>query len=190
MRRIEPTAMTRPRLVGAAAFTLVEVVAVLVLLALLGMTGAVSMRSALRDAAANDAAAELRRQDQLLRDYALRTGRPARLEFDASRRRVRCLDGETGEPVGAAWPVPQGVDVRWIAPAARSRGQLADVAAIECSGRGRTQSYAILVEGPGPKRQRWLVSGLTGQFTVLRDETETRDVLALLPGAAGGDDAD
>ena len=186
MRRTEPGANSRAP--GRAAFTLVEVVAVLVLLALLGVAGAVSLRSALQDAAVADAAAELRRQDQLLRDYAVRTGRLAQLELDGSRRRVGCVDAATGQAVGRSWEMPRGLDVRWVV--ASTRGVPGDVTSIECSTRGQTPSYAVRLEGPGPKRQQWLVAGLTGQINVLRDEADATEIFALLPGAAAGDDAD
>ena len=49
-------------------------------------------------------------------------------------------------------------------------------ASVAVSRRGLTPSYAVLIEGPGGRRQWLLAAGLTGQMVRIDDERQLRDI--------------
>ncbi len=179
------------------AFTLIEVTAVVALLAQTAGAVAWSMTEDARDAARADAVGQLAHADRLARLTAQRLGRPCLLRFDLDRRLVlRVVAGESEPRGGAAgrmlppgWRVDRVVVPRGGALPGRVSGDAAPVRAdagvvdVACSTGGRSASYAVALAGPDEGRRQWImVSGLTGQVTPVNDQEEIDNLVALLAG--------
>lgn len=174
---------SRPNRRPRRGFTLVEVAAVAVLMALLAGGVAMTFAGPVRRMRAGDAVDRMRSFDATARLAARRSGRPAEWVLDLragtlERREGRAAGG-TSDPPEAVYPasLPGGfrIDrVRAIASAGEAgRGGPADVssglATLTCSPDGLTRTYAVRLVGPG--LDRWLVfAGLTGQLTQVDDE--------------------
>jgi len=194
-------------------FTLVELVAVVTLLALLAGAVAVSLTGEADRARRVDVIGQLRHADRTARLAAQREGEAMALRFDLSAQRVwrRRDNGERDGPVSHPFHLPGAFRIARVVkletpaepgyPRREPDVERIDrgTATIAYSANGRSVSYALRVAhrdeprdaasngaaGIGP----WLVvSGLTGQVTV-HDDAETIDKLfAVL--ADGGADAD
>lgn len=176
-------------------FTLVELVAVLILTALLAAAVSVSLKGVRRDVALDDSAARLRAYDGATRDAARLAGRPLVLRFDLSAAVVSRLDPESQQARGTALPLRAGASPRDRESVTIDRMMTPDGEAaagevdVLCSARGWTPSYAVLLAGPNGRREWVLFAGLTGEARTIRDDRQVRETLALLrPGV--GDDAD
>ena len=162
------------------AFTLVEVAAVTLLLALLAAGVALSFAGPLRSMRAGDAVERVRAFDATARLAARRSGREVEMTFDGpgnglSRRDDP--DGRDGGVVAYRGALPGGYRVDGVLQATAD-GPDADrrtSRVVRCSPAGRTRSYAVRVVGPG--LDRWLVfAGLSGQVTEARDETDVEAI--------------
>lgn len=193
-------------MMGRRGFTIIEVMAVVVLIGVLAGMAALSMINDARRATRQDVIARLTDADATARLAAKRLG-PTTLRIDLDQQKLWLVtpDPTTREPrpghvmrlapdyriTEVAWVDPQPADAR----NARPRQTLThDAGTVELpySGEGMTRTYVLRLQGPGidpdtgeqaPERERttWLLfSGLTGQ-TVINDEPETIDnLLALL----------
>ena len=164
------------------AFTLIELVAVLAIVALLTAGVSLSLRGALRDAHAEDAASRLVAFDALARQEARRLNRPSELHIDPHdgrvwRREVSASGGD--HETGVALVLPPGVAIDEVFTA-RGRSRATETITIACSASGRTASYAILLSGPG-ERRRWIMfAGLTGQSRLIEHDRNVQDIFGVL----------
>lgn len=182
------------------AFTLIEVMAVVVLLGLLAGTVAWTMASQADRATLDDAIGRIAHADRMARLAADRTGEACVLRVDLAEGRLWResvgIDGEPtrSHPVG----VPGGFAVDRVIVAGPTAdagdlfapGQVIDIGtvgiAIAPPGRGPT--YAVRLRSSDPTA-RWLVfAGLSGQMTVIDDEQQAQQLMATLSG--DGPDAD
>ena len=167
-----------------SAFTLVELLAVLLLMALLATGVSLSLKGVLRDAELRNAASQLIQFDRLAREQARRSDRPSQLRFELQAGRVRNIDARTKTVQGRELQLPAGVAIEQVRTARQPRGG-AD-AVVPCSARGQTTSYAVLLRGVG-RQQLWLVvAGLSGTVETVRDDQTVNQTFALL---AHGHDA-
>jgi prepilin-type N-terminal cleavage/methylation domain-containing protein len=178
------------------AFTLIEVMAVVALLAL--AAGAVTwsfvdeVRRSSRTAACN----QIMRADRMARLAGQRLGRQCVLRFDLAGQRVfRVLKGEGCQEDSHAVRLSSGcrLDRLTVADdsargAANGSATPADsgVVDIAYSTGGRSASYAVRLTGKD--WSGWLVfAGLTGQVTLIEHEEEVQNLFTLL--ASGRADA-
>jgi prepilin-type N-terminal cleavage/methylation domain-containing protein len=167
---------------SARAFTLIETLAVIVLLAVLTAAAAVSLSATRRAAGAEDAVERLIAFDRTTRDAARRLGRSPALRFELNRGRVsRAIDDGNATPVAF-----EGSRVTRVIVRGESVGYGEVV--VPFSDRGQSPSYAVLLSGPAG--QRWVAfAGLTGQAFVVADERDVQDILSP-SSAAAADRAD
>ena len=171
------------------AFTLVELLAALVIVALLVGAASVSLRGVLARTRLEDAVGRVENFDRLTREQSRRGGSPLRIRLRSGGDQLHREAAGTGAPVGAACLLPPGVVVADVLGLGGRRGDVV----IPCSARGLTPSYAMRI-GTDNGASRWVVvAGLTGKVTVFDDDDDAavRNIFALLDAPTlAGDDAD
>lgn len=172
-------------------FTLIELMAVVVLLGLTAGAVAWSMTGTLARRTAEDAAAQIAGVDRQARVTAERQARDLVLRIDLNRQRLRWFDPDSGDG-GHPRPVPRAyrIDRVWVMDdAGRVRINDRNQVDITITGRGRSATYAIrmAVTTDQPDAQAsdgWMVfAGLTGQVTWIGNEDELQNLFAVLEGA-------
>jgi len=166
------------------AFTLIEIMVVVVLIGLLSGAAMLSFARPLRARRARQAVEELVSFDTASRQAARNFGRDVEIVFELSADRTelsrRELTSEPRETFRAS--LPGGFHVEQVR-SAKQTASSGDVA-IRCSPRGLSRSYAVRVVGP--EFDQWLlVAGLSGQVSVVSNETKVESILAGIAGAAG-----
>jgi prepilin-type N-terminal cleavage/methylation domain-containing protein len=158
-------------LAAYAAFTLLELMAVLVITAILAGAVVLTMSGRLDEARMTDVVARLGDLDRWTRHDARRL-RPACLVFDLDRDMAWRDTGERNRIL----TLPPGYS---LAALRDSRGTVRDgEVRIECSSEGRTDSYALAVAGPDHALAWVVFAGLTGQSTQAVNEAEIDTVFA------------
>jgi prepilin-type N-terminal cleavage/methylation domain-containing protein len=173
-------------------FTLVELTATLLLAALLSAAVAASLAGTRRGALLEDVVARWKAYDEASRVQARLSGEPVRLRIDVDAGRVRRLDEAGASPLGSALDLPagaEGVRVERVVTAAddpaAGRGATAGEVDVPVSVRGYSPAYAVLLAGPGGRRQWLMFAGLTGEPRTLADEREVVETFRLLRGGVG-----
>ena len=154
------------------AFTLIEIMMAVLLMALLASAAAMSFSEPLRAARAKDAIELVRFFDESSRQAARRFGRPIRLSFDLSANKIARMAGE--QKLYEA-TLPHGCRIRQIRTAARraADGEID----IPCSPRGVTRTYGVHLTGSGV--DAWmLISGFSGEVSLIKDEAQLDAIFA------------
>ena len=155
------------------AFTLIELLGVMLVMALLATVAVMSFATPIRAARARAAVEMIRSFDRSTRELALRGGTPLRMKFDADEGTLTRSRG--GSAIYSA-TLPSGFRI------AEMRGG----ATIDCSALGLTRSYALRITGE--HFDQWLiVAGLSGQITATSDERTVINILASPPPRADTD---
>ncbi len=182
------------------AFTLIEVMAVVVLVGLLAGAAALSLAGQARYRTTQDVIDTLQSVDRNARFAAMRLGGTTRIRYDLSNQQVY---NETTDDTGSstrspavAFPVEYRIDrvlvsdVSATSGASRSTtGRALDYGTIdiELSPAGRSTTYAVRLSHE--ENKHWLIfAGLTGQVTQTDDEKEVNNLFTML--ASGRPDAD
>ncbi len=158
------------------AFTLIEMIAVMVILGVMAGAAALSFRPAIEEASARDAVEQVRFLDSTARHRAVRFGKTVEIVFDVSEDALVRREGRKLEEslrVG----LPGGYSIEQVNVS--GRGMFDGEAVVACSPQGKSASYAVHVVGP--KLDQWLVfAGMSGQMSVLpgKDEATVLDILA------------
>lgn len=183
------------------AFTLIELLAVVVLLGLLAGATAWSMTGELRRANQEDVVGELRYLDQSARLGAIRRGHRCALIFDFGQQQVRRIidPGGNDEEIAGRYAIPQGLEIDrlLVAELVDGRGERdqrteprtvsGGTATIAFGQGGRGTSYAARLSNKDGST--WLVfAGLTGQMTRVNDGGTVDKLFSTL--RRGGADAD
>ena len=155
-----------------AAFTLIEVLVVMVIMSIIAGAAVVSFNKPIRAARIRDAREQVRYLDDSARQYVRRFGRPVQLVFDLTRGTLTRREGDNSTDNGARRvtyrsTLPPGYRIETIRTTDRrsSGGEVT----IACSPLGLTPSYALHLTGPG--LNEWLlVAGLAGEITTLTDD--------------------
>ena len=156
-----------------SAFTLVELMIAILLMAVLSSGVALSFNRTLRRARATDTIEQLRSFDATSRLYAHRYGRTERNVFDIAANTLARREGNKD----ASYQVscPSGYWVEEIRVGGQSFHD-PDLAAIDISALGLSPSYAVRLRGPG--LDQWLLfAGLTGDMTQVSDEATLLSLL-------------
>ena len=171
----------KPIVVRHGGFTLIEVMAVMLILALLSTAAAWSFAQPLARARTAEAVELITSFDASSRLGARRFGRGVDMVFDLT---AGTLERREGERTVYRGTLPRGFSIEQVRTAdqVRDAGEIT----IPCSRLALTSSYAVKLVGPHGV-ERWIVfAGLSGQVTAARDET---DVDALLNFATARRDA-
>jgi prepilin-type N-terminal cleavage/methylation domain-containing protein len=157
-----------------SAFTLVEVMAVVLILALLAGAAAWSFARPLTRARTSEAIDLITSFDASSRLAARRFGRGVDMQFELSDQ---ALIRREGGQVTYRVNLPPGFAIEQIRTAGRVRD--AGEVTVECSRMALSPSYALKLIGPGGL-ERWLVvAGLSGQVTAARDDADVDAILNL-----------
>ena len=157
-------------------FTMIEILAVMVLLGLAAGVVAVNIRGPMRRASLEEVVGRIVDFDGQTRAIARRQGRPLRLRVDLYAGRLARTDAESGEELGAPAVVPGG----WRIEKLRVRDEQigSGTATLSGSRRGLSPSYALLLVGPHGERRWLLCAGLSGHFTQCESYEEIENILA------------
>jgi prepilin-type N-terminal cleavage/methylation domain-containing protein len=156
------------------AFTLIEVMMAVLLMALLATAAAVSFSGPLRTSRAADAQDQIRTFDAAARYMALHSNREVRLVFDLSGSTLSRREGPELRDLRSRVSLPAGHRITQLCVAGQSFED--GEAVVDFSSLGICRSYAIHLSGPG--LDRWLlIAGLSGQMTQVQDEVEAQSIL-------------
>jgi prepilin-type N-terminal cleavage/methylation domain-containing protein len=147
---------------GHAGFTLIELSAVLIIMALLAAAVTISFRGKESRLRMQDVASRWRQFEEETREHARRFGRPAQMVVDLSNGKITRIDVQSQEAQTTPLELPTGfafAEFRLGTRTVRS-GEFV----IPCSSQGRTPTYAVLLAGPRGQKKWWLATGLTGDI--------------------------
>ena len=175
-----------------SAFTLIELLAVIVLLGIISTAAALTFRSSIQSASSTDAINQLKYLDSTARQRAQRFNQPVELIFDLTNATISRREGSKRNDESFTASLPRGFSIDQINIAGNSifNGE----ARVQCSPTALTPSYAVHLIGPN--FDQWLLfAGLSGQMTLIKDEATIQDILAdtrrrASTGAQSGRDAD
>ncbi len=163
------------------AFTLIEVMLVVLLVGTLAGVAVMSFARPLRASRARDAIAEIGAFDAAARQLARRSGRDVEVVIDVYERRLTRREQDRGPESHLSLPAALRIEQVRSSTSAAHESQLT----VRVAPHGWSRSYAIRIVGP--EFDRWLlVAGMSGQVTVIEDESKVQDILA----RASGRDAD
>jgi prepilin-type N-terminal cleavage/methylation domain-containing protein len=170
---------------GQRAFTLIELAAVLLILAV--VAAAVTLRShvLLGRAEGKDLVERIGQFDHLTRVYARRHDRAVRIVVDLDAGRLRRTDAAETETLGEALVLPEGT--RIVRLRVRDQEMYSHSVSITCSRRGLTPTWAMQLEDANGRRQWLLLAGLSGRMVTTDNDDEIHRILAAL---GRGPDAD
>jgi prepilin-type N-terminal cleavage/methylation domain-containing protein len=150
------------------AFTLIELMIAIAILAMLTTAAVLSFARPLREAQHRDAIELIRLIDTQARTDARHFDRRVKLVFDLDRGIVERRDA--GDAVISRTMLPVRIDETRIAGERNFRD-----ATIAISPLGLSQTYAVRIVSH--EHRQWLVfAGLSGQMTVLNDERELSNI--------------
>jgi len=173
--------MSQRRRCRESAFTLIEMMVVIVLIGLLSTAVVLSFAAPVQKVRAQDAVERVRGLDESARAQARRSGESTQIVFDLSARTMARRDG--GGNVVFEAVLPSGVEVDRFRSGVEDRSSAQAV--VSCSALGLTRTYAVHLSGPG--LDQWLLfAGLSGDATVIKDEA-TLDPIFFSPSRGGHD---
>ncbi|WP_436717719.1 prepilin-type N-terminal cleavage/methylation domain-containing protein [Roseiconus lacunae] len=153
------------------AFTLVEVLAVIAIISLLGSFAVLGVSYPLQRSQVKTFLAQLKSADAMSRARS-KLGEPIRLTLDAGRGTASVIKQGSSVPVFAT-QLPRGVAIQRVVGLSQSKHSSWDV---EYSFIGTSSTYALHV-GPGDETGAWLlVLGLTGQSYIFNDRSAIDEV--------------
>lgn len=157
-------------------FTMIELTAVLVILAVAAAAVTLRMEAPMRNAQMADVIDEIAAFDDLTRSFARRHDRAVRLVVDTSAGRLsRHGEGDV-EQLGTPLELPDGYRIARLLT--RSEDVSAGSVSIRCSERGLTPTYAMRIAGPADRSCWVVIAGLTGETVRLENnEDETRRII-------------
>ena len=184
---------TRPYSANLRGFTLVEVMAVVVVMALLAGAAVLSFVGPLRRATAREAVDRVASFDESCRRYAKRFDRDGEMVFSLADGTMALRPagiarngGGGGRGGGGPQParLPPGVRFnRFRVAGEHARNAGFGEVSVPCSSLGAGVTYAVELAGPGI--DRWLViAGLGGGATEVSDEREVDRIFAVLTRAS------
>ena len=171
---------------GRRAFTLVEVMVAVLILALVSTAAALSFSHPLDVARLDDACRDVQQFDAATRELARSTGKPVRMTFDLSGDLVRRQGGRAAD-AEARFALPTAIQLTEV----RVEGEAFATGAVQvdASPLGWTRSYAVRFTARSG--ERWLlISGVSGQATRLNDVRELDAIEATANPRSPRHDAD
>lgn len=158
-------------------FTLLELVAVLMVMAILAGAVALSVRGHVSNAQLEAFLTRLEAFDARARSQARRQGQRLALRFDASDQRVSLAAAAADEDEAPAFAVSRGVELAQV----RTARQAADYGVLETSVSpfGQSETYALCLQASSGRRVWLVVLGASGQCLRLDEEEEVEQILSL-----------
>jgi prepilin-type N-terminal cleavage/methylation domain-containing protein len=166
------------------AFTLVETLVAVVILGLLVGMAAWAFAGPLRRAQLDQAVEQIRFLDATTRQVARDTGKPFRISIDADRVALGRIDSSHGRVLLSESALPSGIRIDRVRTTSRDHD--GGAIEVEVSRLGLSESYAVLLAGR--EWRRWvLVSGLSGEVTVVSDDLQIADIFSRTSGRRDAD---
>jgi type II secretory pathway pseudopilin PulG len=154
-----------------AAFTLVETMLAVLLMALLASAVALSFSKPLQAARAREAISQVQFADSQARQLARQSSRAIRLVLDPELNTIARFEGEQRE---AQATLPVGIRIAEVVIGRHA--SFDERAEVQFSASGLSRSYAIHLIGPS--LDQWvLFAGLSGQMSWAADEQTVRSIL-------------
>jgi len=154
-------------------FTLIEIMAVIVIWAILATVVVVSLAGSNRVAALEDVIQRIALSDRTMRQEARRLGKPITIRFDGSAGKM--VREDDGEQSATLFDIPAAISLAQV----RTTGA-DDDGRIRYSRLGVAATYAVALEPRDGPRQWIVVAGLTGEVTKVKDEKEVDAIFELL----------
>ncbi len=177
------------------AFTLVEVMVVVLLMGLLAGAVALSLGGDVADSVRGNVVGRIAETDHLARLAARRMGGRTELQIDLDEQLLRYVSrvGEADEHGSHAVRLADAHVVDRVLMGGSSTSAIREIEKgtvhIAMSENGHSASYALRVSTRSDGHRTWLVfAGLTGQVTVLEDEEDAYELFETL--STGRIDAD
>lgn len=169
-----------------SGFTLYELVAVMVVVAIIAGTVAISVRGHVSNAQLEAFLERLETFDARGRAEARRLNQSIRLAFDSTDRRISQM---IGDDVYAAtrrsYAVPRGVEIARIKTTRQeSEGGVLQIAV---SPLGQTDTYALRLEASSGRSVWLVVLGASGQCLRIEKENEVEEIFSLQRGTLRND---
>lgn len=161
-----------------AGFTLIEIVAVLLIVALLAGLGIASLRGLRNSATIESVTRQIMDYDRSARLLAERQGEAIDLVVQVEGMRQEHLaDARRSGPLHSPLVLPKGFAIRdvWIA-AREGNGNRA----VGIGREGRSRSYGFRLEAPAGENRWMVVSGATGQQQVSDHAMQSREIQTIL----------
>lgn len=167
-------------------FTLIELMAVLLLMGLVAAVAAATLANPMRVATRQQIVAMIVAFDHDTRTLALRTGQPNRVIVDLDSRTLNRVEIRDTSELAAGQRFRLNTSWRLHAVYVDQRRFSHGEVAMNCSPQGTMPDYALEMTGPNSESM-WLVFvGLTGQMIEQDNEQSVRDMLeATRRGDAG-----
>ena len=156
-------------------FTLIELVAVIAILALVAAMVVISVRKPLRVATLEDSVSQLRLLDQQVRTLSRRFDRRQELTFHLNTGRVHIAETDGGQS-DRERVLGGTVDRVMMGRRVHDYGDVS----IRYDAAGRTPTFAVRVSVSDDVRRWLLFAGITGQVTEHEYESEVRTILDFL----------
>lgn len=170
---------------GRGAFTLVEMMVVLLIMAILSAGVCLSLAGPERQARVEDIVGQIQHYDAMARTQARQSNRPLRLVVNISRNRIDCLPFE-GEPISQPLALPDHIRIKRILLQDRQVLSGTGEVALTCSTLGVTPSYGLTLEEAAGGRHVIFFLGLTGQMLRVDERFQSDEVFKQLAHPAGG----
>lgn len=172
-------------------FTLIELTAVLLIMALLSMVVGLSLASVGKQATLRDTVSVLTDLDRSMRVECVDYDRTGVLRFDLEGNRVVLSIQRDGEAVDVqAHALPVGTRFEWVRLAdGKITPQRSTSVLVPCDDRGQTPTYAYAISTDNPQHtepQVRVVAGLTGQVQEMKNESQVTDLYIMLSSDDAG----
>jgi len=161
------------------AFTMLEMIVVLTLLAIMAAAVLLSPTKWFRSTRLPDVINQIAMLDHLARHQAVRFSRPVSLTFDLNKGTVHRSETLDPSKHSHRMKLPGHVKIARVVMASTPPVSFGK-AIVPCSTHGQTPTYALLLKPPDDSEQWVVVAGLTGQTVKVHDEKKVYELLQQL----------
>jgi prepilin-type N-terminal cleavage/methylation domain-containing protein len=166
---------------GQSAFTLIELMAVLVLVGLVSATAMLRFGATTHKAQFEWSLERVMATDRLLRTHCVTSGQPGRLEFEIGAGRLERVFGARQAGSSA---VELGARMRITRFLAAQRHVETGKVEVAYDPYGHSETFAVEIEGPGDQSAWILFAGLTGQTRRFEDRRDVERILETIRPAS------
>jgi prepilin-type N-terminal cleavage/methylation domain-containing protein len=162
---------------GRSAFTLIELMAVLVIVGLVSATAVLRFSGTTRQAQFEWSLERVMAADRLLRTHSLTYGQPGHLEFEIGTGRLERVLGARRDASSA---LELGARMRIVRFLAARRHLETGRVDVSYDSYGHSETFAVEIEGPGDQSAWILFAGLSGQTRRFEDRRDVERILELI----------
>jgi len=162
------------RSTSRAAFTLLELLAVLTLIVIFSAIVIVSLQGPIRRAQLQTTVDHIIHTDQRQRAKSSRSRLGRRIVIDLSAQAIHVIEDDT-RTITARWQVPEPIQIVELNVAGRRLVQ--GITEIEIDEYGHSPTYAIHIKGTGEDDTWLLFAGMSGQASRFQDTDHVKKVI-------------